>query len=218
MRITTGPKTAGLAVHWHVRLWPCVGEHKSGRALSEPRALAAGDDVAHENRADHAAELQRLALGAPHVDAGPESRRVLVFGRGHSFAGVNQHPLADRRLDQAAGAGFPVLDIFADVDHCPSVGLTNGYGLPQLTHPDHAPVLQARSRCRQLATSRMLLRFDQPEDDIGKALARSSQKPQTVDHRRLQPQVAFALGVEVLSRRCPCRTATSRRAHQTSRR
>jgi hypothetical protein len=110
-----------------------VGEHKSGRALSKPRAIAAGDNVAHENRADHAAELQRLALGAPEADAGHERRRVLIFGGGHSFAGANQHALADRRLEQVASAGPPVLDVLAGVDHRPSEGLTNGYGSPSLT-------------------------------------------------------------------------------------
>ena len=121
MRIRLDPKQAGLAVHWHERLWPCVGEHKSGRALSEPRAVAAGDDVAHENRADHAAELQRLALGAPDADAGHESRRVLIFGGGHSFAGVNQHPLANRDLNRRRALA-PVLDILASMDDGPSKG------------------------------------------------------------------------------------------------
>jgi hypothetical protein len=69
-------------------------------------------------------------LGAPYVNAGHERRRVLIFGGGHSFAGVNQHPLADRRLEQAAGAASSVLDILASVNDRPSEGLTNGSGAP----------------------------------------------------------------------------------------
>jgi hypothetical protein len=95
------PKQAGLAAHQHKRLGSCVGEHNSGRALSEPRAVAAGDNVAHETEPITPPNCD-AALGAPDANAGHERRRVLIFGGGHSFAGVNQHPLADRRLEQAA--------------------------------------------------------------------------------------------------------------------
>ena len=75
-----------------------------GRASANTRAVAPfrnhglslrGDDVAHENRADHAAELQRLAPGAPEADAGHEIGRVLILVGGHGLAGVDVDAVTD---------------------------------------------------------------------------------------------------------------------------
>jgi hypothetical protein len=67
-------------------------------------------------------------MGTSDADAGHERGGVLILGGGHSFA--ESAPLADRRLEQAAGAGSPVLDILASVNDRLSKRLADGYGAP----------------------------------------------------------------------------------------
>jgi hypothetical protein len=93
--------------------WGLAWENTTAVAPFRNHGLSLRDKVAHQNRADHAAELQRLALGAPDADAGHERRRVLIFGGGHSFAGMDQHPLANGGLELKRGPLTAVLDILA---------------------------------------------------------------------------------------------------------
>jgi hypothetical protein len=70
------------------------------------------------------------------ANAGHEGGGVLILGGGHSFAGVDQHPLANGGLELKRGPLTAVLNILAAVDDRPSMGLSHRDG----AHGSRPPV------------------------------------------------------------------------------